>query len=96
MNVTKAFVPASCPILLVTVYVVPLVMVVPVDCDTALAHEYSTVAVTSASTIKSTPAFTEILAPTVLVIVVSVLVLKDVLTVMPCEIENEQVPPEHS
>ena len=96
VNVTKALVPSCCPILLVTVTVVLLVMVVLVECDTASAHEYITVAVTLASTMKSTPASTERLPPTVLVIVVSVLVVKDVLTVTPCEIENEQVPPEHS
>ena len=95
VNVTKALVPGCCPILLVTVIVVLLVMVVLVDCDTASAHEYSTVALTLASSMKSIPASTERLTPTVLVIVVSVLVVKDVLTVTPCEIENEQVPPEH-
>ena len=64
-------------------------MVVLVDCDTAWAHEYCTVAVTLPFSMKSIPASTERLPPTVLVIVVSVLLVKDVLTVTPCEIENE-------
>lgn len=64
-------------------------MVVLVDCDAASAHEYCAVAVTSPFAMKSIPAVTERLAPSVLVIFLSLLVENDVLRVTLCEIENE-------
>lgn len=81
----KAVVPLTCPRVFVTVIVVLFIIVFATELLIALAKEMEKAAVNTRSIGQSIPALWEMVTPPVVVMVVSVVVVKDVPTVTALE-----------